>query len=85
VQGKRVPQGTSYLVEESMEDNFTTTQKLSRKVDANSSTLTFSPETLSQHRVLIGQLQDEVDYLRRHGESLQRQLDKRETITEALA
>jgi hypothetical protein len=85
VKGKEVPQGTSTWVEESVEDNFTTTQKLSLKVDVHSSTLSFALETLAQHRVLIGQLQDEVDYLCRHGESLQRQLDKREIIPEAFA
>jgi hypothetical protein len=54
-----------------VEDNFTTIQRLKIKVNSLTSTVTFSLETMAQHHVLIGQLQDEVDYLRRHGESLQ--------------
>jgi hypothetical protein len=68
---------------ESLEDNFTSTQRLSLKVDSHNFTLSFSLETLAQHRVLIGQLQDEVDFLHRQGESLQRQLDVRESTSEA--
>jgi hypothetical protein len=34
-------------------------------------------ETLAQHRALIGQLQDEVDYMRRHGEAMEARLDSR--------
>ena len=63
VKGKEVPQETLARVEESVEDNFTTTQALSLKIDVHGSTLSFALETLARHRVLIGQLQDEVDYL----------------------
>jgi hypothetical protein len=53
--------------EELVEDNFTFSHRLSLKVDSHSSTLSFALETLAQHRALIGQLQDEVDFLRRQG------------------
>lgn len=42
-------------VAESMEDNFTSTQRLSIKVDSHSSTISFALDTLAQHRMLIGQ------------------------------
>jgi hypothetical protein len=54
--------------EEMVDDNFLTTQHLAMRLDAHSTTLNFTLETLSQHRALINQLQDEVDFLRRQGE-----------------
>jgi hypothetical protein len=45
--------GSSAQEEEFVEDNFTTIQKLIIKVNALSSTITFSLETMAQHRVLI--------------------------------
>jgi hypothetical protein len=75
--------GFSVQEEEEMDDNFSINQKLEIKINALSSTVSFSLETLGQHRVLIGKLQDEVDYLRRHGESLQHQLDQREVGMES--
>lgn len=65
-----------------VEDNFTTIQKLVIKVNALNSTVTFALETLAQHRVLVGQLQDKVDFLRRQGESLQQQLEQRKASFE---
>jgi len=49
--------------DELMEDNFTFTHRLSLKVDFHSLTLSFYFETMAQHRALIGQLQDEVNFL----------------------
>jgi hypothetical protein len=69
--------------DELMEDNFTFTHRLSLKVDSHSSTLSFALETMAQHRALIGQLQDEVDFLRRQGESLQIQLEARASSSES--
>jgi hypothetical protein len=63
--GKAHMQTQAEEVAESVEDNFTSTQCLSIKVDSHSSTISFSLDTLAQHRMLIGQLQDEVDFLRR--------------------
>jgi hypothetical protein len=57
--------------EEMVEDNFFTTQQLALRLDSHSSTLNFTMETLSQHRSLINQLQDEVDFLRRQGERIE--------------
>ena len=51
--------------EKLVEDNFTFTHQLSLKVDSHSSNLSFSLETLAEHKALIGQLQDKVDFLRR--------------------
>jgi hypothetical protein len=42
------------------------------------SLVSFSLETLAQHRILIGQLQDEVDALKRQNEDLKRRLDQNE-------
>jgi hypothetical protein len=69
-------------VTESVEDNFTSTQHLSIKVDSHNSTISFALDTLAQHKMLIGQLQDEVDFLCRQGESLQCQLDRRTSPSE---
>jgi hypothetical protein len=55
--------GSSAQEEEVVEENFTTIQKLIIKVNALSSIVSFSLEMLAQHWVLIGKLQDEVDYL----------------------
>jgi hypothetical protein len=57
--------------EEMVDDNFLTTQHLAMRLDSHSTTLNFTLETLSQHRALISQLQDEVDFLRRQGERLE--------------
>jgi hypothetical protein len=63
--------GHERLEEELVEDNFSTTQQLALRLDSHSSTLNFTLETLAQHRSLINQLQDEVDYLRRQGERIE--------------
>jgi hypothetical protein len=57
--------------EEMVDDNFITTQHLAMRLDSHNTTLSFTMETLSQHRALISQLQDEVDFLRRQGERLE--------------
>jgi hypothetical protein len=69
--------------DELMEENFTFTHRLSLKVDSHSSTLSFSLETMAQHRALIVQLQDEVDFLHRQGEPLQIQLEERASSSES--
>jgi hypothetical protein len=71
--------------EEMVEDNFITIQKLVIKVNALTSTVTFALETLAQHRVLVGQLQDELDFLRRQGESLHQQLEHRKVTYETFS
>jgi hypothetical protein len=55
------------LGEEVVEDNFMMIHKLFIKVNAVGSIITFTLETLGQHRVLVGLLQYEVDFLRRQG------------------
>jgi hypothetical protein len=72
----------AHVDEELVEDNFTSTHRLSLRVDSHSSTLSFTLETLAQHRTLIGKLQDEVDFLRRQGEMMQTKLDAREAPSE---
>jgi len=67
----------------SVEDNFASTQRLSIKVDSHSSTILLDLDTLPKHRMLIFQLQDEVDFFRGQGESMQRQLDSRTSPSEA--
>jgi hypothetical protein len=44
--------------EEMVDDNFITTQHLALRLDSHGTTLSFTMETLSQHRALINQLQD---------------------------
>jgi hypothetical protein len=65
------------LEEELVDDNFTTTQQLSLCLDSHSSTLSFTLDTLAQHRTLISQLQDEVEFLRRQGENIETKLEAR--------
>jgi len=60
-----------------VDDNFTTTQRLSLRIESHNSTLYFTLKTLAQHQMLIGQLQDEVDFLRRKGEAMKARLDVR--------
>jgi hypothetical protein len=60
-----------------VDDNFTTTQQLSLCLDSHSSTLSFTLDTLAQHRTLISQLQDEVEFLRRQGENIETKLEAR--------
>jgi hypothetical protein len=50
---------------------------LAIRVNSLSSTTTFTLDTLSQHRALIIQLQDEVDFLRLQLISLQEQTSRR--------
>jgi len=52
-------------------DEYEDRQRLFIQVCALSSTVTYSLETLSQHKNLIGQLQDEVDALMSQNEGLQ--------------
>jgi hypothetical protein len=80
-----VGRGSSAREEEVVEDNFTKIQKLIIKVKALGSTITFALEMMARLQVLIGQLQDEVDYRRKHGESLQWKLDQRGARSESLA
>jgi hypothetical protein len=47
------------------------------RLDSHSSTLTFTLDTLAQHRTLINQLQDEVEFLRRQGERMEAKLEAR--------
>jgi hypothetical protein len=54
-----------------VDNNFITTQHLAMRLDSHSTTLRFMMENLSQHRALISQLQDEVDFLRRQGERIE--------------
>jgi hypothetical protein len=61
--GKAHMQTQAEEVEVSVEDNFTSTQSLSIKVNSHGLTISFTLDTLAQHRMLIGQLQDEVDFL----------------------
>jgi hypothetical protein len=58
--------------EEEVGENFLTTQHLALRLDAHRTTMNFTLETLSQHRAMIIQLQDEVDYLRSQGERLEK-------------
>jgi len=52
-------------VEESTEDIFTSTQCLSIKVKSHSSNIYFSLDSLYENLMLIGHIQDKVDFL--HG------------------
>jgi hypothetical protein len=62
-----------------MEDSeFMECQRLVIMVSALNSTISFSLDTLVQHRVMVGQLQDEVDFLRTQVESLKPQLAQQE-------
>jgi hypothetical protein len=63
--------------EEMVHDNFTTTQQLSLCLDSHSSTLSLSLDTLAQHHMLISQLQDEFEFLRRQGENIETKLEAR--------
>jgi hypothetical protein len=47
------------------------------RLDSHSTTLNFTLETLSNHRALISQLQDEVDFLRSQGENLEKEKGNR--------
>jgi hypothetical protein len=47
-----------------MEDKFTSTQCISIKFESHSSTISFDIDNMAHHIMLIGQLQDEVDFLR---------------------
>jgi len=42
------------------------------RLDSHNATLNFTLETLSNHRALINQLHDEVDFLRSQGERLEK-------------
>jgi hypothetical protein len=64
-------------VDEEMEASNEERKRLALRVNSLSSTTTFTLDTLIQHRVLIGQLQDEVDFLRRQLVSLQIQIAQR--------
>jgi hypothetical protein len=66
-----------------VEDNFSTTQQLALCLDSHSSTLTFTLYTLAQHHTLINQLQDEVEFLRHQGESLEAKLEARPSNSSA--
>jgi hypothetical protein len=63
-----------------VDDNFTTTQRLSLIIESHNSTLSFTLDMLAQHQTLIGQLQDEVDFLRRQGEAMKARLDARDAL-----
>jgi hypothetical protein len=63
--------------EETVGDNFLTTQYLAMRLDSHNATLNFTLETLSNHRALISQLQDEVDFLRSQGEKLEKEKGNR--------
>jgi hypothetical protein len=71
------------LEDELVEDNFSTTQQLALCLDSHSSTLTFTLDTLAQHRTLINQLQDEVEFLRRQGERMEAMLEARTSNSSA--
>jgi hypothetical protein len=64
-------------VDEEMEASNEERKRLTLRVNSLSSTTTFTLDTLIQHRVLISQLQDEVDFLRRQLVSLQIQIAQR--------
>jgi hypothetical protein len=65
---EKAPQKYRELEDEEMvEENFTFSHRLSLKVDSHSSTLSFVLQTLTQHRELIGQLQEEANFLRTQG------------------
>jgi hypothetical protein len=64
-------------VDEELEASNEERKRLTLRVNSLSSTTTFTLDTLSQHRVLIGQLQDEVDFLRHQLVSLQEQTTQR--------
>lgn len=68
-------QARANLEEELVDDNFTTTQRLSLIIESLSSTLSFTLETLAQHRTLIEQLQDEVNFLHRQREAMKARLN----------
>jgi hypothetical protein len=63
--------------EEMVDENFHTTQQLAMRLDSHSATLNFTLETLSSHRAMISQLQDEVEYLRSQGERLEKDKENR--------
>jgi hypothetical protein len=50
-------------VDEELEESNEERKILAIRVNSLSSTMTFTLDTLSQHRALISQLQDEVDFL----------------------
>jgi hypothetical protein len=60
-------------VDEELEASNEERQRLNLRVNSLSSTTTFTLDTLSQHRVLIRQLQDEVDFSCHQLVSLQEQ------------
>lgn len=63
--------------EEMVDENFHTTQQLAMRLDSHSATLNFTLETLSSHRAMISQLQDEVEYLRSQRERLEKDKENR--------
>jgi hypothetical protein len=63
---------------EMVDSDFVERQCLAIRVHYLCSTIYFSLDTLAQHRVMMGQLQDEVEFLKSQLESLQLQLAKRE-------
>jgi hypothetical protein len=77
LEGMAQQQAREKMEEELVDDNFTTTQQLSLCLDSHGSTLSFTLETLAQHRTLISQLQDEFEFLRRQGETIETKLDAR--------
>jgi hypothetical protein len=65
------------LEDELVDDRFSTTQQLALCLNSHSSTLTFTLDTLAQHRTLINQLQDEFELLRLQGERMEAILEAR--------
>jgi hypothetical protein len=64
--------------EEMVETDFEKRQCLVIQINSLSSTISFTLDTLVQHRVMVGMIHDEVDYLRSQIESLYLQLAQRE-------
>ena len=64
--------------EEMVENEIEERQCLVIRINSLSSTISFTLDTLVQHRVMVGMIQDEVDYLRSQIESLYLQLANRE-------
>jgi hypothetical protein len=77
--GNGQQQARAHMEDKLVDDNFTTTHRLSLRVDSHSLTLSFTLDMLAQHMMLIGKIQDEVDFLRRQGEVMQSRLDVRDT------
>ena len=72
-------QAQANLEDKVVDDNFTTTHRLSLRIDSHNSTLSFTLDTLAQHQTLIGQLQDEVVFLRRQRKAMKARLDVKDT------